>query len=60
MAFANQYELEHVVLPDIRLRVRDVDDLLTRDALFSILGLLHDAVDEIGRLENLLDHHGIH
>lgn len=49
MAVPNAYELERELLPEIRRQIVYVEDLATRQVLFSLLGLVHDLAAELAR-----------
>ena len=51
MSVPNTYELEHEVLPQIRKQIVYVEDIATRNVLFSLLGLVHDLAAELARTE---------
>lgn len=54
MSLPNQYDLDHLVLPEIRNAIRDAEGGNPRDvagALFGLLALVHDLADEVIRLK---------
>jgi hypothetical protein len=51
MTLPNAYELNREVLPPIRRQVLAIADRDTQDILFSLLGLIHDLVEEVDGLK---------
>ena len=49
MSIPNTYDLERELLPELRRQILFVENLATRAALFSLLGLVHDLASELAR-----------
>lgn len=47
MSLPTTYELEQELLPEIRSQIGGIADERTRQALFSLLGLVHDLAAEL-------------
>ena len=52
MTVPTTHELERELLPEIRRQIVYVDDLATRQVLFSLLGLVHDLAAELAQEKN--------